>query len=100
MNRIIQAGDVISRRIGDEIVVIKEDGSATHVLNKTAAAIWELCDGEHSLDDIAARLCERFEITFDEVRRDTGEIIDRWLELGILGQSGKIAAEGGEGPAA
>lgn len=98
MNRIVQVDGVISRRIGDEIVVITEGGTSTHVLNKTAAVIWELCDGEHSLDEISARLCERFEVTFDEVRRDTAEIIDRLITIGLLGRSEKTANERGEGP--
>jgi hypothetical protein len=81
-------------------VVIKEGGTATHVLNKTAAAVWELCDGEHSLDDIAGRLCERFEVTFDEVRSDIEEVIDKLIDLGLLGRSGKTATERGEDPTA
>ncbi len=100
MNRIVQAENVISRRIGDEIVVITEGGTSTHVLNKTAAAIWDLCDGEHSLDEIAARLSERFEVTFDEVRGDTEEIIDRLIGIGLLGRSGKTATERGDDPTA
>jgi hypothetical protein len=88
MNRVIQTTDVISRRVGDEIVLIKDDGQATHVLNKTAAAIWELCNGEYNLDEIADRLCERFDVSFKEIRADIEEIIDRLMEVGVLVQSG------------
>jgi PqqD family protein of HPr-rel-A system len=93
MNRVIQASNIISRRIGDEIVLIKDDGKATHVLNKTAAAIWEMCDGEHNLDEIANRMCERFDVSFEEVRGDIEEIIDRLMQAGILSQSGEPPAE-------
>ena len=40
--RVSQAKDVIWRHIGDEIVVIKEDGLSLHVLNQTAACIWDM----------------------------------------------------------
>ena len=36
---IAQSKDVIWRRIGDDIVIIKGGGLTTHVLNKTAAFI-------------------------------------------------------------
>jgi hypothetical protein len=94
MNRVIQAGDVISRRVGDEMVVVKNTAETAHVLNKTAAAIWELCDGEHSLDDIAGHLCDHFEVSFEEARADIDDIIDRSIKIGILTRSADPAIEG------
>jgi uncharacterized protein YaiI (UPF0178 family) len=79
-----QAEDVIWRRIGDDIVIIKDDGLSTHILNKTAALIWELCDGKHSSDEIAANLCERYDVSLEEARTDTGEIIEGLTKAGLL----------------
>jgi hypothetical protein len=83
-NRMIQAEDIIWRRIGDDVVVIKDDGLATHVLNKTAAIIWELCDGKRSIDEIAAVLCERFDVSPEEARADTKETIENLTKVGII----------------
>jgi len=83
-NRLVQADDIIWRRIGDDIVVIKDDGLATHVLNKTAAIIWELCDGKHGIDEIAARLYERFDVSPEEAHADTRETIENLTKAGIL----------------
>jgi uncharacterized protein YaiI (UPF0178 family) len=85
-NRIIQAKEIIWRRIGDDIVVIKDNGLATHVLNKTAASIWEMCDGKRSIDEITTRLCERFDVSFEEARADVREIIKKFIRLGITNQ--------------
>jgi hypothetical protein len=82
----IQARDAIWRRIGDEIVVIKGDGQSTHVLNKTAAFIWEKCDGKCGMDEIAAHLCERFSVSFEESRADVMEIIEKLTQVGIINQ--------------
>ena len=76
--------DVIWRKIGDEIVVIKDNGLAVHVLNKTAAHIWEMCDGDSSPDAIAASLCERFDVTFEEAIGDVKDIVVKFGEIGIL----------------
>ena len=86
VGRIVQAEDVIWRRIGDEIVVIKDDGLATHVLNKTAAFIWEMCDGKCGIDEITSRLCKRFDVSFEEASTDVREIIEKLIELGIMNQ--------------
>lgn len=91
VGRIVQAEDVIWRRIGDEIVVIKDDGLATHVLNKTAAFIWEMCDGKCGIDEITSRLCERFDVSFDEASTDVREIIEKLIELGIMNQTEETA---------
>jgi hypothetical protein len=67
---IAQAEDVIWRRIGDDVVVIKDNGLATHVLNKTAAFIWESCDGKNDIDEITTKLCQCFEVPADVARQD------------------------------
>jgi hypothetical protein len=79
-----QSREVIWRRIGDDIVVIKEDGMSTHVLNKTAAFIWEMCDGESDIDDITSRICERYDVPAGEARADVDEILKTLTESNIL----------------
>lgn len=83
-NRIVQAEDIIWRRIGDDVVVIKDNGQATHILNKTAAYIWELCDGKRGIDDIVAGICERYDVSPEEARADTRETIVNLTKAGII----------------
>ena len=59
----VQNKEAIWRRIGDTIVVIKEDGLSSHVLNKTAAFIWELCDGNLDMEEIAAKIHQQFDVS-------------------------------------
>ena len=91
MNSISQVDSVIWRRIQDDIVVISEDGLATHILNKTAAFIWELCDGKNGIDNIVASVLEKFEVPEEEAKADISEIINKLLQLGILKQDGETA---------
>jgi len=80
----VQAENIIWRRIGDDVVIIKDDGLATHVLNKTAAYIWELCDGKRGIDEIAASLCERYDVSPEEARADARETIENLTKAGII----------------
>jgi hypothetical protein len=87
---IARAEEVIWRRIGEEVVVIKDDGLSTHVLNKTAGFIWELADGKLSIDDIVARLCERFEVSSEEARVDVEQLIAKLAAIKLLNRTGEL----------
>ncbi len=89
-NRIARAEDIIWRKIGDEIVVIREDGLSVHVLNKTAAHIWEMCDGDCGPVEMATSLCERFDVTFEEARADVRDITEKLAQIGILKQTEEV----------
>jgi len=80
----VQKKDVIWRRMGDTIVVIDENGLSSHVLNKTASFIWELCDGKTNIDDIARKINEHFEVSLEDAHVDAVETIENLSRAGIL----------------
>lgn len=91
--QVARAEDAIWRRIEDEIVVITSDGLSLHVLNKTAAQIWEMCDGAHSPEDITAGLCERFDATPEEVTEDVQDTLDKLERLGLVKRTEEITSQ-------
>ena len=80
----MQKNEVIWRRIGDTIVVIKEDGLSSHTLNKTASFIWELCDGNLEINEIAAKLHERFDVSIENAQNDVYSIMEELTMAGIV----------------
>ena len=86
MIRAARIEDVIWRRVGDQIVVISSDGLSTHVLNSTAAFIWESCDGTCGVDKIAQSLSEEFDVSYEEALVDASEIIVELISKGIMKQ--------------
>lgn len=80
----LQKEEVIWRRIGDTIVVIKEDGLSSHTLNKTASFIWELCDGNLEINQIAEKLQERFDVSFKNAQNDVYNTIEELTMAGIV----------------
>jgi hypothetical protein len=86
-----RVAEVIWRRIGDEVVIISEDGQSTHVLNKTAAEIWEASDGSTGIAEIADRLCDRFDVSFEQASRETADFVNKLVQLGIMNPIGEAA---------
>lgn len=82
--RLTRADNLVWREIDDEIVVIKDDGLVVHVLNKTAARIWEMCNGEVGPDEIADILCERFDVEVERARTDVRNTVKNLREKGLL----------------
>jgi hypothetical protein len=83
-NRIIRADDIIWRKIDNEIAVLMADGRSLHILNETAAHILEMCNGSHEPDEIAASLCEHFDVTLEEAKGDVYDSISKLEQLSIL----------------
>jgi hypothetical protein len=50
------------RPAGSELVLFDPIGGRLHVLNPTAAAIWRLCDGSRSANEIAGTLGAEFQV--------------------------------------
>lgn len=92
-NHIAKAEDIVWRRIGDEIVVIKDDGLSIHVLNKTAAFVWEIFNGDCEPDEIATSLCERFDVSSEEASADITDIIQKLKQLGLLKQAEEVTGQ-------
>ena len=73
------------RKIEDEVVIIDLDkGRQFHELNDSGSRIWELCDGETSVDDIASALTEDFELDLPEAHKEVTEFITYLTEKDLL----------------
>ena len=48
--------DITVQDIGDEVMLHDSANEKIHVLNHSAYAIWELCNGENTLEDICAQM--------------------------------------------
>jgi hypothetical protein len=52
--------------LGDETLVYDLSNNKAHCLNRTAAAVWRLCDGQNTIPAIAARLRQELDATLDD----------------------------------
>jgi hypothetical protein len=75
--------DVTLQRVGREAILHDAANGQAHVINASAARIWELCDGR-SLDDLAIAFAEPYGREPDELRPDVERVMARFAELGLL----------------
>ncbi|MCF6148549.1 MAG: PqqD family protein [Candidatus Kuenenia sp.] len=76
---------IITQDIGNEIVLRNADEKTIHVLNTTARIVWELCDGDHTVEDIEHTLREKFSIPDNvNVLNDILNTLSTLSEKGML----------------
>lgn len=72
------------RQTDTENAVYDPDSGAVHLLNETAWAIWELCDGSTSADEMIDAICEVSHMHRDVVAEDVGRVLDEFDRSGLL----------------
>jgi len=64
--------------------VYEPESDSLHVLNHSARAIWELCDGQTSPSEMALAISELTGLDRDEASRDVEVALERLYELGLI----------------
>ena len=80
----IRKAEVWLRQADNENVVYDPETSAVHILNVTATAIWVLCDGETTPEEMVAAICELSGLPREVVVEDVRRILLQFEEADIL----------------
>lgn len=85
------AGERLRRRqevrveaVEDGLVAQSADGQAVHLLNRTAAFIWERCDGARTAEEIAGELAAETDEGLERVRADVAATLADLRDKGLL----------------
>ena len=72
---------LVVRELADETLVYDLEGHRAHCLNRTAALVWKLCDGENTVSRIAEKMGERLSarVPGEVVRLALDQLADRGL---------------------
>jgi hypothetical protein len=68
--------------------LVAPEQALAHELNPTARAVWELCDGETTVAELADAVCQLFPITHDDAVADVVAVVDRFVDAGLVEWSG------------
>jgi hypothetical protein len=76
--------DTAHRVLADEALVVNFKSSFFYNFNPVGALIWERCDGQHTVAQIAGELVQDYDVTLEEATRDCQEYIDGLVAEGLL----------------
>lgn len=82
--RINRRSNVLVTRTGGEALLVDEAGGNVHVVNHTAARLWELCDGNPTVAQLVESMASAYGVTVDSVREDVQAIVRTFSDLGLL----------------
>jgi PqqD family protein of HPr-rel-A system len=82
--------DVTLQAVGREAILHDGRNGQAHVINASAARVWELCDGR-SFDALLTAFAEPYGMTPDAVRADVEAVLARFEALGLLVHDGDVA---------
>ena len=74
---------IISREDEERLLYNSANGDIK-VINKTAALMWDLCDGEHAIDEILVEIVKSFEVEKDTARKDLTNFLNTMEQLGFI----------------
>ncbi len=76
------------KELGDnaksEAIVYNYSRGEVHRINATALEVLKLCDGKHTIDEIAEKLADIYDVNLDVLKEDVAEIIKKFAELRIV----------------
>lgn len=78
---------MLERRAGAEIVVMDPTSGEFHLLNAGAMAIWEMCDGRTTPDEMVEAICDFSNSPRSEVATHVERTLAEFDSKGMLGSS-------------
>jgi PqqD family protein of HPr-rel-A system len=80
----IRGAGVTLQRVGQEAILYDQQHGRAHVINTSAVRIWELCDGQATLDEIAGAFAASYGLPAAAVHEDVVKILTTFRELRLL----------------
>ena len=79
-----RSADSTLQRVGPEAILYDRRNGRAHVINNSAAQIWELCDGQATVEQIASAFGAIYTMPTAEVYDDVLAILATFRELRVL----------------
>ena len=77
-------GELPFQKLDEETIVVDPRRREVHLLNETAARIWELLASPQSLDELSATLGAEYHVGDAELRDAVAECVDGLTSKGLL----------------
>jgi PqqD family protein of HPr-rel-A system len=82
-----KSADVLELDMGDGLILYNHDSSLVHHLNPSAALVWQLCDGEATVGQLATEIAQEYRLRSDEVVEQVSAVIAEFDALDLVQDS-------------
>ena len=83
---LVRRPEVDANPLPDQTVLLfQKDTSLAVPVNQSGAAIWEMCDGAHTVDQIVDNLAETYDQERSRIEQDVRAFLDELIAAGIRG---------------
>ncbi|MGH2791280.1 MAG: PqqD family protein [Actinomycetota bacterium] len=82
--RPVRRSDIWLDQSGENNVALNPETGSVHTLNATATAIWQLCDGETTPEEMIEVVCALSQLQREVIVEDIDRILHDFDESGIL----------------
>jgi hypothetical protein len=83
-SRPLRGTDIVWRRADAGVVVLKPSDGQYFSLDDVGGRIWELCEGDRTVTEIAHRLAEEYDAPATVIERDALELLDELEGEGLV----------------
>lgn len=86
----LKEGFVLRQVCGENVITGEGLGTINFgkllALNETAAWLWKEADaqGDFTVDSLADKLCEEYDVTAEQARQDVAAIVKKWQEVEVV----------------
>jgi hypothetical protein len=81
------APGVLSRLVDEEMVLVHPAQGKVRVLNRVGTRLWELADGQRSVEEMASIVSDEYGVEIDRARADALTFCADLADRGVLSQA-------------
>ena len=79
-----KCADVLELDMGDGLILYNHEGDLVHHLNPSAGIIWQLCDGDATVAQLAKEISEEYGLPGETVQAEVVSLVAEMDALGLL----------------
>ena len=83
-----KSADVLELDMGDGLILYNHDGDLVHHLNPSAGIIWQICDGNATVADLAVDIADEYGLDTRTIQAEVAAVIAEFDALGLVQDSG------------
>jgi PqqD family protein of HPr-rel-A system len=89
--------DVLELDMGDGLILYNHDSSLVHHLNPSAALVWQLCDGEATVQRLAEEIAEEYGLQPPDVLGQVSSVVAEFDALDLVQDNRNLLGKKSQG---